>query len=112
MTKRLLSRPLGRCIGPDVHLDFIAIAICAEDRVWSRPSALASGSSSTTRSARSTTSTSAASVAWSRTITWTAASHAIWSLSPNARSFGGRLHVARTSGAGGLLRTARSKKGR
>jgi transposase len=32
----LLSRPLGRCIGLDVHLDFIEIAICEEGKV-SRP---------------------------------------------------------------------------
>jgi len=32
---RLLSRPLGRCIGLDVHLDFIVIAICEEGKVWS-----------------------------------------------------------------------------
>jgi hypothetical protein len=78
VTQRLLSRPLGRCIGLDVHVDFIEIAICEEGQVWSRPSALASGSWSTTRSPRSSTSKSAASVAWSRTITRTAASHAIW----------------------------------
>ncbi|MGH2881255.1 MAG: IS110 family transposase, partial [Solirubrobacteraceae bacterium] len=35
MNKRLLSRPLGRCIGLDVHLDFIEIAICAEGKVFS-----------------------------------------------------------------------------
>jgi transposase len=35
VSKRLLSRPLGRCIGLDVHLDFIEIAICEEGRVWS-----------------------------------------------------------------------------
>ncbi len=36
MTKRrLLSRPLGRCIGLDVHLDFIEIAICEESKVYS-----------------------------------------------------------------------------
>ena len=36
MTKqRLLSRPLGRCVGLDVHLDFIEIAICEEGKVWS-----------------------------------------------------------------------------
>ncbi len=36
MTKRrLLSRPLGRCIGLDVHLDFIEIAICEEGKVFS-----------------------------------------------------------------------------
>jgi hypothetical protein len=28
--QRLLSRPLGRCLGLDVHLDFIEIAICEE----------------------------------------------------------------------------------
>jgi transposase len=32
---KLLSRPLGRCVGLDVHLDFIEIAICAESKVWS-----------------------------------------------------------------------------
>ena len=36
MTKqRLLSRPLGRCVGLDVHLDFIEIAICEEGKVFS-----------------------------------------------------------------------------
>ena len=35
MNKRLLSRPLGRCIGLDVHLDFIQIAICEEGKVFS-----------------------------------------------------------------------------
>ena len=35
MNKRLLSRPLGRCIGLDVHLDFIEIAICEEGQVFS-----------------------------------------------------------------------------
>ena len=35
MSKRLLSRPLGRCIGLDVHLDFIEIAICEEGQVYS-----------------------------------------------------------------------------
>ena len=35
MNKRLLSRPLGRCIGLDVHLDFIQIAICEEAKVYS-----------------------------------------------------------------------------
>ena len=36
MTKqRLLSRPLGRCMGLDVHLDFIEIAICEEGKVYS-----------------------------------------------------------------------------
>jgi transposase len=35
VSERLLSRPLGRCIGLDVHLDFIEIAICEEGRVWS-----------------------------------------------------------------------------
>ena len=35
MSRRLLSRPLGRCIGLDVHLDFIVIAICEEGKVWS-----------------------------------------------------------------------------
>jgi hypothetical protein len=28
VNKRMLSRPLGRCIGLDVHLDFIEIGIC------------------------------------------------------------------------------------
>ena len=32
---KLLSRPLGRCVGLDVHLDFIEIAICEEGKVWS-----------------------------------------------------------------------------
>jgi hypothetical protein len=31
----LLSRALGRCIGLDVHLDFIEIAICEESKVYS-----------------------------------------------------------------------------
>ena len=35
MNKRLLSRPSGRCIGLDVHLDFIQIAICEEGKVYS-----------------------------------------------------------------------------
>ena len=35
MNKRLLSQPLGRCIGLDVHLDFCEIAICEEGRVFS-----------------------------------------------------------------------------
>ena len=35
MSKRLLSRPLGRCVGLDVHLDFIEIAICEEGKVYS-----------------------------------------------------------------------------
>ena len=35
MNKRVLSRPLGRCVGLDVHLDFIEIAICEEGKVWS-----------------------------------------------------------------------------
>jgi hypothetical protein len=30
-----LLRPLGRCIGLDVHLDFIEIAICEEGKVYS-----------------------------------------------------------------------------
>jgi transposase len=30
-----LSRPLGRCVGLDVHLDFIEIAICEEGKVFS-----------------------------------------------------------------------------
>ena len=33
--KRLLLRPVGRCIGLDVHLDFIQIAICEEGKVYS-----------------------------------------------------------------------------
>ena len=32
---RVLSRVLGRCIGLDVHLDFIEIAICEEGQVYS-----------------------------------------------------------------------------
>jgi hypothetical protein len=32
---KLLSRPLGRCVGLDVHLDFIQIAICEEGKVFS-----------------------------------------------------------------------------
>jgi len=35
VNKRVLSRPLGRCVGLDVHLDFIEIAICEEGKVWS-----------------------------------------------------------------------------
>ena len=35
MNKRVLSRPLGRCVGLDVHLDFIEIAICEEGKVFS-----------------------------------------------------------------------------
>jgi transposase len=35
VNKRLLSRPLGRCIGLDVHLDFCEIAICEEGKVFS-----------------------------------------------------------------------------
>jgi len=35
VSKKLLSRPLGRCVGLDVHLEFIEIAICEEGRVWS-----------------------------------------------------------------------------
>jgi transposase len=35
VNRRLLSRPLGRCIGLDVHLDFLQIAICEEGRVYS-----------------------------------------------------------------------------
>ena len=35
MDKRLLSRPLGRCIGLDVHLEFIEIAICEQGKVFS-----------------------------------------------------------------------------
>jgi hypothetical protein len=30
-----LLRPLGRCIGLDVHLEFIEIAICEEGKVFS-----------------------------------------------------------------------------
>jgi hypothetical protein len=30
-----LLRPLGRCVGLDVHLDFIEIAICEEGQVFS-----------------------------------------------------------------------------
>jgi transposase len=35
VNKKLLSRPLGRCVGLDVHLDFIEIAIREEGRVYS-----------------------------------------------------------------------------
>jgi transposase len=35
VSKRLLSRPLGRCVGLDVHLDFVEIAICEEGKVFS-----------------------------------------------------------------------------
>ncbi len=35
MNKRVLSRPVGRCVGVDVHLDFIEIAICEEGKVYS-----------------------------------------------------------------------------
>jgi transposase len=35
VNKRVLSRPVGRCVGLDVHLDFIEIAICEEGKVWS-----------------------------------------------------------------------------
>jgi len=35
VSKKLLSRPLGQCVGLDVHLEFIEIAICEEGRVWS-----------------------------------------------------------------------------
>ena len=35
MDKRTLSRLLGRCVGLDVHLDFIEIAICEEGKVFS-----------------------------------------------------------------------------
>ena len=35
MNKRVLSGPLGRCVGLDVHLDFIDIAICEEGTVFS-----------------------------------------------------------------------------
>ena len=31
----MLSGPLGRCVGLDVHLDFIEIAICEEGKVYS-----------------------------------------------------------------------------
>jgi hypothetical protein len=33
VNKQALSRPLGRCVGLDVHLDFIEIAICEEGKV-------------------------------------------------------------------------------
>jgi len=35
VNKRLLSRPLGRCVGLDVHLDFCQAAICEEGKVYS-----------------------------------------------------------------------------
>ena len=35
MNRRLLSRPLGRCVGLDAHLDFCQIAICEEGKVYS-----------------------------------------------------------------------------
>ena len=35
MNKRVLLGPLGRCVGLEVHLDFIEIAICAEGKVYS-----------------------------------------------------------------------------
>jgi hypothetical protein len=35
VSKRLLSRPLGRCVGLDVHLEFIEIAICEDGKVFS-----------------------------------------------------------------------------
>jgi len=35
VSKSVLSRPLGRCVGLDVHLDFIEIAICEEGKVFS-----------------------------------------------------------------------------
>jgi transposase len=35
VSRRMLSRPLGRCVGLDVHLDFIEIAICESGQVWS-----------------------------------------------------------------------------
>jgi transposase len=35
VSERLLSRPLGRCVGLDVHLDFVEIAICEEGKVFS-----------------------------------------------------------------------------
>jgi len=31
---KLLARPLGRCVGLDVHLDFCEIAICEEGKVF------------------------------------------------------------------------------
>ena len=31
----MLSRPLGRCVGLDVHLDFLEIAICEGGKVYS-----------------------------------------------------------------------------
>ncbi len=33
--RRLLSRPLGRCIGLHVHLEYCEIAICDEGKVYS-----------------------------------------------------------------------------
>lgn len=35
MNHKLLSRPPGRCVGLDVHLEFIQIAICEDGRPWS-----------------------------------------------------------------------------
>ena len=35
MNKRVLSWPVGRCVGLDVRLDFIEIAICEEGKVFS-----------------------------------------------------------------------------
>jgi hypothetical protein len=35
VNQRLLSRQLGRCVGLDVHLDFVEIAICEEGKVYS-----------------------------------------------------------------------------
>jgi len=35
VNKRVLSGPPGRCVGLDVHLDFIEIAICEEGQVFS-----------------------------------------------------------------------------
>jgi transposase len=35
VNKRLLYRPLGRCIGLDVQLDFCQVAICEEGKVYS-----------------------------------------------------------------------------
>jgi len=35
VNRRVLSGPLGRCVGLDVHLDFIEIAICEEGKVYS-----------------------------------------------------------------------------
>jgi transposase len=35
VNKQVLSRPLGRCVELDVHVDFIEIAICEEGTVYS-----------------------------------------------------------------------------